>query len=437
MNVRATTAALLVPAAALLVSALACGGSRGGGAAAPGAPATAAPAPAGAVTATAAPDPGAAPRWRPPHAGGVDDGAGPMGVGAPLAPPAPPAPRVWLTPAAVSWPTDRRPAQFHALGGGAAHSAAVAVSADGSTPVGVARPAGGHDEAVRWRDGRLEPLGTLDLPGLDRSVPRAVSRDGRIVVGESTATEATAVAGVWRDGGAPERLPLPPGVDAAVAVAVSRDGSIIAGCVTGDCDQVVRWQRGAVAAVATPRPFHLAAHAMSDDGKVLAGNGGEPLTAARVTARGVAPLGADGRVEGLSDDGTIAVGHVGDRAALWRRGRLTDLGVVPGYDLCVARAVSADGGRVVGTCVRRSTWVPVADEPRPPPDEPRASVAFVWDRRHGMRPVADALAAAGVTLPAGWWLDEAFDICAYGLTIVGDGRSPTAASEAWLAIVPR
>ncbi len=124
---------------------------------------------------------------------------------------------------------------------------------------------------------------------------------------------------------------------------------------------------------------------------------------------------------------------------LWRsKGAPVELGVIDGYPECYARAVSADGGRVIGNCIRRSGYVPVADEPRtPPPPDPQASVAFVWDKRRGMRSVADALADAGAKLPDGWWLDEAFDICAYGVTIVGDAHSPTSTNEAWMAIVPR
>ena len=111
--------------------------------------------------------------------------------------------------------------------------------------------------------------------------------------------------------------------------------------------------------------------------------------------------------------------------------------IVPSRE--TARAVSADGGRVVGNCIRRDTRAPTADDLRRKSDfpQPPLSIAFVWDKEHGMRSVYDALLAAGAIVPDGWSLDEAFDICGYGVTIVGDARSPTAANEAWMAILPR
>ncbi len=347
--------------------------------------------------------------------------------------------RVVLAPVAVSWPTDRRLAQFHAIGGGSGWSTAIAVSADGSTPVGMARATGGFEEAVRWRDGTMSPLGTLDLAGDDRSTAWAVSRDGDTVVGESTATETSSVPVVWRGAAAPAALTLPPGVDSGQAHAVSRDGTIIAGCGTGNCDLALRWRDDVPAIVDTERPFRLAAHSMSEDGAAIAGTvGDQPGEAIRVTTRAVDRRGPGSVVEAISDDGTIMVGNLGPKPVLWRGKAVTELGLLPGYDACYARAVAADGGRVVGNCTRASTWTPRASDDRtPPPADPHASVAFVWDRRTGMRSVADALAAAKVVLPASWWLDEAFDICGYGVTIVGNGRSPSTASEAWMVILPR
>ncbi|MBZ0235857.1 MAG: hypothetical protein K8M05_26245, partial [Deltaproteobacteria bacterium] len=159
-----------------------------------------------------------------------------------------------------------------------------------------------------------------------------------------------------------------------------------------------------------------------------------------VTAGGAIELLPKGtRVEAISDDGKTLAGNIGARAVRWRgRGGPLELGAVEGYTECYARAVSADGGRIIGNCIRRSSWKPPpGDRKAMPPVDPQASVAFVWDEDHGMRSVADALAAAGAKLPDGWWLDEAFDICAYGVTIVGDARSPTSTNEAWMALLPR
>ncbi len=368
----------------------------------------------------------------------VDAGAAPVIAGGDERP----SPR--LAAVAVSWPTDRSKAQLHFISGGAAWSTALAVSADGSTPIGVAQAAGGQQEAVRWRDGTMTPLGMLDLPGRDSSMAWAVSRNGDVVVGASTATETSAVPVIWRGDAPLATLPLPSGTDSAEARAVSRDGSIITGCTTETCNQILRWTAGTALPVDVPQPFSLAAHAMSEDGAVLAGTiGSEPEEGLRIAITGsgaVERRGAGSHVEGISDDGKVMVGNIGPRAVLWRGKTVTELGMVPGYDTCHARAVSADGGRVIGNCVRAPRFIPAADDrDGPPPDDPQSSVAFIWDKKAGIRPVAAAIEkAGGGTLAAGIWLDEAFDICGYGLTLVGNGRGPNGArSEAWMAIVPR
>lgn len=303
---------------------------------------------------------------------------------------------------------------------------ALVVSADGSTPIGLATPPGGDSQPVRWRDATMSPLPTAQRA----AEPAAVSRSGDVVVGWIAESATSSVPIVWRGDSEPSTLPLPEGMTNGRAFATSRDGSRIAGCGGTQCATIVRWTDDKPAIVAAPRDFYLAHHAMSEDGAVLVG------TVLAGVAEGVRlgpgsaqeRLGADSLVDGVSDDGTIAVGSRAYKATLWRGATPIDLGLLPGHSSCTAVAVSADGGRVVGNCTSASGT-----------DGKPGMTAFVWDKKQGLRSVADALSKAGVTLPDGVALPEVMDICGYGLTLVGRATraSGEPTTEAWLAILPR
>jgi uncharacterized membrane protein len=335
---------------------------------------------------------------------------------------------------AVSWPTDRRPAQLHFLGGKTAVSSAVAVSSDGSTPVGFASAHLGRIHAVRWRDGTLTPLPWPPSIADHDLMAVATSRNGDVVAGYGLGNDdgRTGTALVWQKDGEVAVLPTPDGLAGAQAQAVTRDGSTVVGCA-GSCTRTVSWSRGTWTTVATPETFELGPNALSEDGTTFAGSvglDGASPEGVRVGAS-VDRRGAGTMVSGMSDDGAVVVGSSGDRAALWRGKKLTDLGLVTGYTRCHAVAVSADGGRVVGTCVRdRDASVPG--------DERRFTVAFIWDKKRGIRALHDALAREHkVALPDGAWLAEANDICGYGLTVVGKASTATTGETAFMAIAPR
>lgn len=329
-----------------------------------------------------------------------------------------------LAPVEVSWPADRRPAQLHLLGGSAATSIATAVSADGSTPVGIARVDGGREQAVRWRDGVRTPLAVPKAYADHHVWANATSRNGDVVVGVAIGDGNASTALVWRHDAIGAGLVPPDGIASTVANAVSRDGALIAGCADG-CSSVVKWTGDSWQLIPVPSRFFPAAHLMSEDGATLAGTiegdtSSEGLRLGPTNLR----LGKATQVEGVSDDGAILVGRSGRRAALWRGKKLTDLGILRGYETCEAAAVSSDGGRVVGTCHREHAE--------------RPTVAFIWDKKRGIRTVHEALAAEHkVAVPESTWLSEANDICAYGLTVVGSARTKTSTEEAWMAIVPR
>lgn len=334
---------------------------------------------------------------------------------------APSIPGVWMERVEVDWPVDRTKAQFHGLGGGVAESAAFAISGDGSTPAGWADPKDGMRAPVRWRDGVMEPLDVPDaVAGSDGSA-HALSFDGRVVAG--TVTVGGVTRGVlWREGDPARVLTSPAGIEVDAVVGLSRDGTIAIGCGSprGECEVPLRWTGDYVAELEGPRPFNVGPHPVTTDGKIVVGVGDG--AAARLDGKTVIKKDVGSFAYSITDDGKAIVGMFRGEAVMWRGRSVTVFGRLPGHTRCLARAVSADGGRVVGTCTR-------ADE---------GSTGWVWDARGKMRPVAEALAAAKVRT-VGWSLDYALDICSYGVTIVGQGKSPASEGdgEAWMAILPR
>jgi uncharacterized membrane protein len=360
-------------------------------------------------------DAGAAPVDTPPA---IDGGAAPSHAVGPAKP---------LPPTKVSWPKDRRPAQFHLLGGGTGASNALLVSADGSTPIGIASAGDEAPSPVRWRDGMMRALPSA-FTGVN---PAATSRNGDVVAGTAlpVAGAPSYVPLVWRGDGAALALPLTDAMSNVQVRAVSRDGSTIVGCSGDDCGTLVRWTKDKPVLVEGPDGFWLGTHPMSDDGKVLAGHilGSRPEGVRVGPDREEPRFGAGSQLEGISDDGAVVVGHLAGEAMLWRGTSATRLGKLACFDRCTALAVSADGGRVVGNCVASTR----------PEGALGREVGFVWDKKHGLRSVPDALRKAGVKLPAGVHLASANDICGYGLTLVGHARHADGTSEAWMAILPR
>ena len=123
----------------------------------------------------------------------------------------------------------------------------------------------------------------------------------------------------------------------------------------------------------------------------------------------------------VSDDGTVVVGDggEGERAHAFRWTAAAGAQpIAPGETLdTFAYATDADGSVIVGQLGEQR--------------------AFIWDDVNGLRDLQNLLVEKlGVGNLTGWTLERAFGISGDGRTIVGDGKNPSANSEAWIVTLP-
>jgi probable HAF family extracellular repeat protein len=320
-------------------------------------------------------------------------------------------------------------ATFQGLGqfDGHVFSTANAISADGSTVVGNAFDETGS-QAFRWtRAGGMKSLGRVS-GDVSRNIAFDVSADGSTIVGRDEQPDN--VQGFW----------------------TRTIGMIGAGSPTSEFNAVTA--NGSTAA------------GRFNDAPASAG---EVLLAGTWTANGEgwhALSGAlpDSNAFGISDDGSVVVGVNENHAFRWTAvGGLIDIGPigrVPTHS--IARDVSADGSVVVGDggpseeahAFRWTTGNGIEFLAGPDPTlssfayatNADGSVivgqlgfqhAFIWDSAHGMRDLQTVLLNDfGAANLNGWTLERAFGVSADGRTIVGDGRSPSGNTEAWIATLP-
>ena len=268
--------------------------------------------------------------------------------------------------------------------GGSNQSAANAVSGTGSVIAGSGTAATGG-EATTWTGPLYAPptsLGTLGGINPD-SAANGISADGSVVVGRTT-TAAGTEAFKWTSGGGMVSLgDFAGGGTQSTASAVSDDGSVIvgAGLLLGPVGEAFRWTSGT--------------------GLVGLGD----LTG-----------GTDESIAlGVSGDGNTVVGSSnsgnGLEAFVWTVGS----GIQPLGDLAggafESRAHAVSGSLIVG-------YGTDADGQR----------AVIWSG--GVLFDLNVIAAA--VLPAGWVLEEAFDISSNGLAIIGRANNPDGNNEAFL-----
>ena len=328
---------------------------------------------------------------------------------------------------------------FQGLGdlpGGDFHSAAYAVTADGSTVVGRAY-AGSVQQPFRW----TQQDGMVGLPATPGGSAQDVSADGAVVVGyQVSGPWGQSVR--WNQAGEMAGLgDLPSGWWFSYAVGVSADGTVVAGYGS---QQAYRWtQETGMVPLGHLRPtsVYTSALAISGDGAVIVGGGqsdymypeGSHWEAWRWTAEtgleglGDLPGGAfNSCAMDVTPDGSVIVGYGG-----------VPPGSDPGHDLQAfrwtategmvglvgdgvlssnGRAVSADGSKVVGHADWGSGYR-----------------AFVWDAASGIRDLGNVLINDYRLDLTGWTLVEAIGISADGKVIVGYGTNPSGQTEAWMA----
>ncbi|HOW71158.1 MAG TPA: PEP-CTERM sorting domain-containing protein [Phycisphaerae bacterium] len=319
------------------------------------------------------------------------------------------------------------------LSGGFFWSDANAVSADGTTVVGLSMSDQGW-QAFRWRDGVMIGLG--DLPGSTfHSEAYGVSADGSVVVGVGQSPDGHR-AFRW-EGGALQSLGNLSAVGESSASGVSADGKVVVGqAFSRFGPEAFRWQDGVMSGLGDlpGGVFESSATGVSGDGRAVTGwsRAGQYPEAFRwvdgTTTRlgSLAGLDKYSQASAISADGSTVVGvssstsPSGNMAFRWRDGVMEPLGCVPfGLNSSYACAVSADGSVIVG-----KSNVAVGEE------------ATIWDESRGLRTLRSVLVDdLGFNL-TGWALGRATGVSADGLTIVGQGANPQGQIEGWIAHLP-
>ncbi|MEM6611415.1 MAG: PEP-CTERM sorting domain-containing protein [Cyanobacteria bacterium P01_C01_bin.72] len=289
------------------------------------------------------------------------------------------------------------------LPGGDLNSSATSISADGSTVVGQSSSENGR-EAFIWNkaDGMV---GLGDLSGGDfASSAASISADGSTVVGQSS-SENGREAFIWNEANGMVSLgDLPGGQFASQSHDVSAGGKIVVGQGKPSTKnpemaffetEAFIWNKanGMVGlGDLSGGQFASIAYAVSAGGKIVVGQG-KPSTK------------------------NPEMAFFETEAFIWNKANgMVGLGDLPGGQFAsIAYAVSANGDIVVGKSHTDMGWE-----------------AFIWQKEKGMRVLKDLLENEyGLNLTS-WILEEALDISADGLTIVGTGYNPENKEEAWI-----
>jgi uncharacterized membrane protein len=280
----------------------------------------------------------------------------------------------------------------------------------------------------------MEGLGTT--PNGSASIARAVSENGTAVVGESVVAFVREAL-FWTEGSGMIALPHLPGMVSSAANAISADGSVIAGwSQNSSVAKAVRWIGGLPEGLGDlpGGSGRSSADGISLDGTVIVG--GAALVGATEAFRWTEESGMEGlgdfdggfsisHASAANGDGSVIVGHghpsFRPEAFRWTEEEgMQGLGVLPDSDNgSRALAVSSDGTIVVGESDTRTS-----------------PTAFIWDEQQGMRSLQQILEQEHGLDLTGWRLEAARGISADGRVIVGMGRSPSAANEGWIAVLP-
>ena len=315
-------------------------------------------------------------------------------------------------------------------------STPTAISADGSTIVGLAQDAGSQLRLVHLRDGVVTELPAPAFHSVE--TVEAVSGDGSVAVGR-VAFGSTAKAVAWRDG-VPETLDPQVGTE-WWATDVSDDGRVICGTMLlyPNLTRPVRWIDGEMEELPLFGPAYRfgEASAASGDGSVIAGYGKRDYPPYGISDQGVywdtrehlLSPGLEGlrvaQATATNLDGSVIVGiandvpaGIRDVAVLVRDGSVQSIGGtgVAG-DVFAPRGMSIDGTVVVGNSGSLGAWI--------------------WDAEHGMRSIRTVLERQLGFQLAGWELGQVTGITADGQVLVGAGTNPHRQFEGWQARIVR
>ncbi|MDQ7013881.1 MAG: PEP-CTERM sorting domain-containing protein [Planctomycetota bacterium] len=350
-------------------------------------------------------------------------------------------------------------ASFQGIGdlpGGLFFSTAQDISRDGSTIVGDSSSYNSYfAEAVKWTaTGGLEPLGLL--PGHNQSTAFGVSPRGNWVVGESVLSPEHVEAFAWsQETGTFGLGDLPGGRFRSIARAVSRNGRVIVGSASVEIDgrtagAPFRWtpetgmeslgylggtRRSGSASDVTPDGSVIVGSVSIDVGVGTAfrwteaggmvGLGDLPGGVDQSSARAVS---ADGRwIVGTGSSESMS-GGTESQAVRWNEfGEIEGLGFLPGESFgrySRASDVSDDGQMVVGTAYSSGY--------------DGGAHAVLWTPNEGIRTIESILLDYGIDIAAEGWvrLSSASGISGDGRTIAGTGGVQGLGTQGWVVTLP-
>jgi len=330
---------------------------------------------------------------------------------------------------------DGRGARFEALAslpGRGPEGAARAISANGRVVVG---ESGG--EAYRWDGNQLMGLGHLPAPRLVRGVSAAlaVSSDGGVVVGRSSSQEGVQ-AFRWQNGKLEGLGDLPGGSFLSMALGVSGDGSVIVGRGSSEAGiEAFRWSDGEMQGLGdlAGGAFNSVATAVSADGRVIVGvsDSDRGYTAFRweggIMSALEGPRGVRrSRATAVSADGSVIVGDCdtekGRLPFRWTRASnemelLPELAPIGSDFDSGALAVSSDGSVVAGSSVGAGD---------------AKSGAFVWSQDEGTRGVQKIVVLDHLIEVSDWLFEASTGISGDGSVLVGSAVDDQGVSRSWI-----
>ena len=242
------------------------------------------------------------------------------------------------------------------------------------------------------------------LPSGDYSEAFGINDVGEIVGSSNTASTLRATR--W-NGGSPAPLSLPAGRTASEAFAVNNSGTV-AGYVSGAPGmQASLWANdGSVQLLGTISNGETSqATAVNTQGDAAGWTQKNGIARAFLWTAGTMnflPGGSASRANGINDSQEVVgacTGPEGDRACLWGKDGLVQLGTLPGGDYAEAFDIN-NAETVVGSA-----------------DTSLGLRAFVWTKSNGMQDLNSLIPpAAGVVISAAIAINEQGQIVAYGST---------------------